>query len=97
MAGKVSEDPKSRQAIAITLGCSSEPDGKTLLMKTSHILVTGYRELEVDELEALSFLASVHSEGRCYVGCGGRTLTSDLLLLSILCITILTHQARCAH
>lgn len=42
---ELSEDAQSRQAIAIALGCSSEPDGKDPIDEDT-TLVTGHRDIK---------------------------------------------------
>lgn len=46
----VSETHKTIQAVATTLGCSLELEGKTLLLNTSPILVIGYGEMKLKEI-----------------------------------------------
>jgi hypothetical protein len=43
-------------------------NGKTLLLKTPHTLVTGYRETKLMLTRKLPLLASFHSTRRCHIG-----------------------------
>lgn len=52
-------------AIATSLCCSAELDGKTLLLKILHALVVGHKEIEWKWSETSNPLASLHSARRC--------------------------------
>lgn len=51
------------QALAITLDCPPELDGKTLLLKTTDALLLRHREAGID-WEYSSLLASFHTNGK---------------------------------
>ena len=55
--------PRTMQALANTLDCPPELDGKTLSLKTSDALLLGHRETGID-WEDSSLLASFHTGGR---------------------------------
>lgn len=45
---KAPDIPQTTEFIAIVHDCPLELDGKTLLLKTQHTLVAGYREIKVE-------------------------------------------------
>lgn len=67
MVGEASEAPTAIQTYVIPLGCSPELEGKALLLKTAHTLVSRSRESKLGKLETSLPLAGK-------LGCWGRGL-----------------------
>lgn len=53
------------------MGAHQELDGKNLLLKIKHGMVTGYGEIRLVLNRKLPFLTSLYSTRRCCVGFGG--------------------------
>jgi hypothetical protein len=66
------------QGVAIALGCQPEHDGKTLLLKSHHTLVTVYEEIKPAVAgELSSLLASFHgTEGTMKAAEGEKSQTT---------------------
>jgi hypothetical protein len=87
LAREASETLEAMESIVIAFGYLLQLDSKTLLVKTPHILVVGYR-ISLQLSKKLCLLAVFHGVSRCYAGCWVRKDSNSLAQYWILNIDL---------